>query len=154
MTLIVTSITKFRVGDAFVQGNIVKSAVTATTSLFRLESRRYTRVITAGKKELIQYSGERCWEHRIHECDSGVIYGCVSRIDCVSLVTSSSRLSISPSHACIYICQNEGKGHSVIFRERERVSPLYGGTVYGLPKNRDLRSEHARIFLALSTLVR
>ncbi|KYN40969.1 hypothetical protein ALC56_04562, partial [Trachymyrmex septentrionalis] len=70
-------------------------AVTATTSLFRLESRR------------------------IHECDSAVIYGCVSRIDCVS-----------------------------------PVPPLYGGTVYGLPKNRDLRSEHARIFLALSTLSR
>lgn len=63
-TFIVTPITKLlpsRVDDAFVRRNTVKrEAVAATTSLFRLESRRYTRVITARKKELIQCSGGRC----------------------------------------------------------------------------------------------
>lgn len=113
---------------------VKRGASAATKSLFRLESRRYTRVITAGKKELIQCYGEQCWEHRIRECDSGVIYGRISRIRlCISRCVVLPFVRFSPARARargMYICQN-GVGRPVIFREGgEDASSLWGYGVW------------------------
>lgn len=121
----------FRVGDALFDAIWFKrGASAATMSLFRLESRRYTHIITAGKKELIQCYGEQCWEHRIHECDSGMIYGRISRFDCVSPVTSSTVVCFSLARAA-YTFARTGWAAPVIFREGgEDASSLWGYGVW------------------------
>lgn len=127
------------------------------------------RVITAEEKKELIHLFRRAMLRTPESANAipRVIYGRVYRFGCVSPVVSCRssifRSSLSLSLACararvrMYICQNgqaeRTAAPAVIFRGEGRLS-MGAERLYGLPKKRDLRSEHARIFLALSTSAR